>query len=234
MLCLGIDTTSAHGQIALASESSYQSKHWGRDQSHSEVATSFLQELLTEQNVKIQDITHLCTFNGPGSFTGIRVGLSIIQSISYSLNLPVLIKDSLWGLAKNFKAPPNQEVNQQGEHILCMNNAQRNKVFAALYLNTTTSFTTLIEPQLLGTLELEKLLPKNFHVFGDAYEIYKAGFSRKFEKQILSLNSENKTNLQALCSQLSSIPVTQLIKWSDVHPYYLRASTAEEIRLGLK
>ncbi len=55
----------------------------------SQVVLPLIEELLKKHNLTIRDITHIEVNQGPGSFTGLRVGVSIANALSYSLQIPV-------------------------------------------------------------------------------------------------------------------------------------------------
>lgn len=56
---------------------------------HSQVVLPMIEELLKKGNKKITDITEIEVFVGPGSFTGLRVGVSIANALGYALKIPV-------------------------------------------------------------------------------------------------------------------------------------------------
>src|ERR1035437_8509156 len=94
MTLLAVETTSAMGSLCLADiqKNNFEilsTRSWQKKSSHSEIITLELEAGLKEADLKLAVLTHLAIDNGPGSFTGIRVGLNLIRSLSYALNLPV-------------------------------------------------------------------------------------------------------------------------------------------------
>lgn len=55
----------------------------------SQVVLPLLSQTLTKHNIKVSDITHIIVATGPGSFTGLRVGIAIANALSYLLHIPV-------------------------------------------------------------------------------------------------------------------------------------------------
>ncbi len=49
-----------------------------------------IKELLDSQNKKLDDLAGLIVFRGPGSFTGLRIGITVMNTFAYSLNIPVV------------------------------------------------------------------------------------------------------------------------------------------------
>lgn len=68
---------------------------------HSEVAMPTIDKVLKSSNVDIRDISNIIVVNGPGSFTGERIAVTIAKTFAYSLNIPVRVIDALTILALN-------------------------------------------------------------------------------------------------------------------------------------
>lgn len=73
------------------------------NQSHSIITMPLIRELLKENNLDINEINQIVVVNGPGSFTGVRIGVTIAKTISYCLNIPIKVISSLEILACNVK-----------------------------------------------------------------------------------------------------------------------------------
>ncbi len=56
---------------------------------HSQVVLPMIKELLAKENKKLEDLTEIEVFEGPGSFTGLRVGAAIANALGYALKIPV-------------------------------------------------------------------------------------------------------------------------------------------------
>lgn len=83
---LYIDTSSNQKTIIRLgdSELTQDSSVW-----RSQVVLPMIEGLLKNQNKKLSDITEIEVFPGPGSFTGLRVGTSIVNALGYALKIPV-------------------------------------------------------------------------------------------------------------------------------------------------
>ena len=64
-------------------------------ESHSTHLLPLIDEMLKEKDMKLNDFNRIVAVNGPGSFTGIRIGLTVAKTISYSLNIPIYTISSL-------------------------------------------------------------------------------------------------------------------------------------------
>ncbi len=85
-----------------------------------------IKELCSENNISLEHIDAVTVVNGPGSYTGLRVGLSAAKGICYALNKPLICINTLEWLAKN-------SVDANVDLICPMIDARRMEVYTALY-----------------------------------------------------------------------------------------------------
>ena len=71
---------------------------------HSQVAMPLLDKVLKNSEVDIKNINEIFVVNGPGSFTGVRIAVTIAKTIAYCLNIPIKTIDALTILAVNVEA----------------------------------------------------------------------------------------------------------------------------------
>src|SRR4051812_5424411 len=92
---LAIVTSGSTGSLALG----HAQVAWTKKAMHSELATVKLSELLNAGGRQLGEITRLAVNIGPGSFTGIRVGINLARSLAYGLGIPVASFNTLEVLA---------------------------------------------------------------------------------------------------------------------------------------
>jgi len=73
-------------------------------QRHSKWMTVFVQDLLAEANLKIDQLAAVAVSGGPGSYTGLRVGYSIAKGIAFRLDIPIIEVPTLEALGQSYKA----------------------------------------------------------------------------------------------------------------------------------
>lgn len=100
MKTLFIDTHSDTLRMALLSDN-IEEIIKSDTRNHSEIAIPTLQELLTRTNIELKDIDEIIVVNGPGSFTGVRIGITIAKTIAYSLQIPIKTITSLEALGES-------------------------------------------------------------------------------------------------------------------------------------
>lgn len=88
---LGLRTDSPVAEFYLyegATERATQ--HWQADRELARGILRKLEEFLAENDVTFTELSGLFVFQGPGSFTGLRIGLSVANTMSYSLSIPIV------------------------------------------------------------------------------------------------------------------------------------------------
>ena len=59
------------------------------EKSHSIYLIPMIEEILKEENISLNDINEIIVINGPGSFTGIRLGITVAKTLAFTLNIPI-------------------------------------------------------------------------------------------------------------------------------------------------
>jgi tRNA threonylcarbamoyladenosine biosynthesis protein TsaB len=97
--------------------------------SHAEKLHVFIQEILKETGIGITNLNAVAVSKGPGSFTGLRIGVSTAKGLCYALSIPLLAVDTLQILAKKALTV----INYDGGYIVPMIDARRMEVYSAVY-----------------------------------------------------------------------------------------------------
>lgn len=103
MVTLAINTASRTTQIALLKQDKIlREKEWISENNESEKLMPEIDDLLKNKKIKYDDLERIIVVKGPGSFTGLRVGVSVANAIAYVQKIPVYGIDSFKFLrAKN-------------------------------------------------------------------------------------------------------------------------------------
>lgn len=125
-MILGLDTSTEILGLALLKEGRVvQSLSLAVGRRHSEMLPSALDSFLTEAGAKVTDLTGLAVSIGPGSFTGLRVGLSFAKGLAHALELPIVGVPTLLTLARGFAS--------KGLPIGALLDARKGEVFCAFF-----------------------------------------------------------------------------------------------------
>ena len=99
---------------------------------HSEKITNFIREVMEVAKIDYSQLDAVAVSKGPGSYTGLRIGVSTAKGICYAADLPLMAIDTLEAMAYGMKAKLG---NQIGEHdlLIPMIDARRMEVYAAIF-----------------------------------------------------------------------------------------------------
>ena len=127
---------------------------------HSEKLHVFIKEVMATANLAFTDLNAVCVGRGPGSYTGLRIGVSAAKGLCYSLNIPLISIDSLTVLA-------SQLFHQVGGKIIPLMDARRMEVYQAVF-NETGEMIGEIEAKILDENSYAAQLSEGpVHFIGD-------------------------------------------------------------------
>jgi len=173
--------------------------------------------LLSESNLKIQDIDAVAFGAGPGSFTGIRVACGIAYGIAYANNLPIIGINTLEALAF---------LSKYENSISCID-ARMGQVYLGIYQNKNDSITPLIEPGLFNPTDLPKPPKiKKAIIIGSGLSSYKEQF--KYQYSDIELDYfEGKCLLASAIGVLSMGQFGNDFNLTKASPIYIRNKIAQ-------
>lgn len=93
--------------------------------SHAEKLHVFIEEAIAEANISVQDLVAVAVSQGPGSYTGLRIGVSAAKGLCFALNLPLIAVDTLQTLASQAKVSDGK--------IIPMLDARRMEVYSEIF-----------------------------------------------------------------------------------------------------
>jgi tRNA threonylcarbamoyladenosine biosynthesis protein TsaB len=131
-LILNLETSTPACSVALSNGSEVLAyRESFEDKSHATLLTLFVEQVLHEAGKNVTDLQAVAVSSGPGSYTGLRIGVSTAKGLCYGLNLPLIAIDTLTTMTLMA-----QEHNNMGAHVYCpMLDARRMEVYTALYNN---------------------------------------------------------------------------------------------------
>lgn len=169
-LILSIETATPVCSVALATDKKIIGvKESTKKNSHSEIVTVFIDELLKENKLTFSDLNAVVVSKGPGSYTGLRIGVSTAKGICYALDIPLISVNTLQSLS--IGASMDYQIDGGLQHLFCpMLDARRMEVYCALYDKNNHEVretkAEIIEPDAFQTyLEKNKVI-----FFGDGAE----------------------------------------------------------------
>jgi tRNA threonylcarbamoyladenosine biosynthesis protein TsaB len=124
---LNIETATKNCSVALAKEGkTILCKEIAEEgYSHAERLHVFIEEIIIEAGITFQDISAIAVSQGPGSYTGLRIGVSAAKGLCFALNIPLIAVDTLQVLASQAQIPNGL--------IIPMLDARRMEVYSAIF-----------------------------------------------------------------------------------------------------
>lgn len=127
-MILNIETATTNCSVSLAQNGLVVSfKEYANIQySHAEQLHLFIEEVLTQADKSLNDLSAIAVSKGPGSYTGLRIGVSAAKGLCYALDIPLISVPTLLSLALPFKPV-------EGQLAVPMLDARRMEVYMCAY-----------------------------------------------------------------------------------------------------
>lgn len=126
-IILNIETASTNCSVSLSKkgETFALKEDYDKQYSHAERLHVYIDTLLREHNIKRSEIDAIAVSKGPGSYTGLRIGVSAAKGLSFALDIPLISVSTLESLAKQVKIIEGV--------IVPMLDARRLEVYSAIF-----------------------------------------------------------------------------------------------------
>ena len=126
MSILAIDTATQVSSVAVLKEGRLLAELTMQGKlTHSETLLPHIEQVLKMAAVTKEELTGIAVSNGPGSFTGLRIGLAAAKAMSYVLGIPLVGVSTLQALAYQLPAP--------GVRVMCLLDAQKGNAYVESY-----------------------------------------------------------------------------------------------------
>lgn len=209
---LNIETATKNCSVALAKDGKTILCKEIADQgySHAEKLHVFIEEIINNAGISIKELNAIAVSSGPGSYTGLRIGVSAAKGLSFSLNIPLISVDTLTSLAN--------QVSFSDGNIVTMIDARRMEVYSAIF-NLNKIMIRKVEAQILTENSFNEISEKIYFI-GDSNEkaktiLNKSNFIFLDEIKYPSANEMSKLSYEKFLNK----------KFEDVayfEPYYLK------------
>ncbi len=228
MIILGVESSNTAASCAVTSDDRLLGEYTlNHGLTHSEKLMPLIADLLDSLGLTIKDIDLLAIDEGPGSYTGLRIGAALVKGFAYQKDIPIVSLTSTEALAFNIKA--------ESTPIYAVIDARGDRVYYGTYLYKDTIMTCIEEPQ-MTTIDL---LLKTM-ISGSDKAIALGDGSKKHMDRIITTFSDNKKDclISSLYDDvikaysLCSLGYQRFLEGNYVNskeyvPNYLRPSQAE-------
>ena len=195
---------------------------------HSRTLMPLVDGMLSAAGLRVQDMDLLAAANGPGSFTGLRIGVSALKGLAWALEKPCCGVSTLAAMARNL-------AHMEGL-IICAMDARRNQVYNALFLAHDGVLTRQCPDRAIGLAELAEEIknrPEPKFVVGDGAGLC---YNHLLEQDVPcrmappQLVMQNAVGVALAAEEMAARGET--VSARDLVPVYLRLSQAERERLA--
>lgn len=234
MKILALETSAKSVSAAVVENGSILcSTYQNTGLTHSRTLMPLVDGMLQAADLKIGDMELIAVAQGPGSFTGLRIGVSAAKGLAWTLEVPCCGVSTLLAMAQNLR-------HMEGCTIICAMDARRNQVYNAVFRVEKGQLLRLTEDRAIVLAELAEELKDDTAaklVVGDGAKLCHtylttAGIECRMAPPQLLM--QNACGVALAAEELAAAGET--VSARDLTPVYLRLSQAERERLakGLK
>ena len=242
MNILALETTGKYGSAAVIRDNDAPVVAFSNNEmSHLQDIISMSQAALDQAGISKKDLTHVAASVGPGSFTGIRIGVTTARTLGQMLEIPCIAVSSLEGM--EYRVEDFAIENECGL-VLAIINARRNQTYAGMWSVkydvdevTTTAEPVCEERQYMidEVLELAKTKMKELGtrlmITGDGVDAYGDIIGNMLEEGSYVIADEELRYQSAdAVVELAKFraDADETVKFDDLMPNYMRLSEAEQ------
>lgn len=226
MKILAVDSSAKSASVAVTENGRLISECFVNNAlTHSRTLMPMVDNALTQADMTLADIDAFCVNAGPGSFTGIRIGVAALKGLAAADNKPCAGISTLESIAYNF-------VDEKCIVCAAMD-ARCNQVYTAIFRCNGSEVSRICEDKAISIDELGSELSaydEKIYLAGDGAEICFRAFSEKFENIVLA--GENRRYQRAYGVSLAAEKNNNFTDSALLAPVYLRLPQAErELRI---
>lgn len=221
-----IETATKVCSAGIVSEKTILSKRTDQSMqySHSSQLTTFIEEVVREAGIQFSDLDAVAVSKGPGSYTGLRIGVSVAKGLCYALDIPLLSINSLLVMASTAQIV----IPDKPLYYIPLIDARRMEVYNAVYDTHLNKVRTTVA-EIIDNDSFNEYLPLgNVALFGDG--------AQKCREVITHPNALFYTDIHPSVEGMADIAHEKFKKkeFEDVayfEPYYLKDFVAGKPRV---
>jgi tRNA threonylcarbamoyladenosine biosynthesis protein TsaB len=222
MKILAVDTATKSCSVAVIDDDTLLAESTSfNDQTHYRQLLNIIDTVLGKANMKIGQVDGFAVSIGPGSFTGLRIGISSVKGLAFSLNKPVVGVSSLQTLAFQCKQNP---------YLICpVLDARKQEVYFCHYRFKNGKLEKESQEQVASPAEAVRGIRESCIFVGNGAKLYRRQISSVLGDWA-HFAAESQHTIRASALAWLSLPRFKRKETDDVHwlvPHYIRKSDAE-------
>jgi tRNA threonylcarbamoyladenosine biosynthesis protein TsaB len=218
MKILSISTSSNIASVSISEDDAcILELNINNNKTHSETLMPLINELFKTAGLKLSNIDAIACDIGPGSFTGIRIGVSSIKAMAESLDIPVIDVSSLEALSYN--------INDSDYKTICsLIDARNNQVYCGIFDKDHNLLESYIADDINNVME-------SLNKYEDILFVGDGAIVHKDLLKIKDFKSDNTIHSKHIAKCAYNKFINNSIKTADtITPLYLRKSQAERMK----
>ena len=223
MKILGIDTSTMMGAVGIVDDDALIAElRTNVALTHSERLMLHVDGLLGSAGLKLADIDGFAVSAGPGSFTGLRIGIAAVKAMAFATGKPVASVSTLDALADNLPFCKYQ--------ICAAQDARKKMLYAALYRTTDTGRKTVMEPSAITPEELARRIDEPTVFVGEGGYVYREFLEERLCCQAFFASKAYgyPSGATVAFRGLRELKAGRAADPMTLEPVYIRKSDAEE------
>jgi tRNA threonylcarbamoyladenosine biosynthesis protein TsaB len=148
---LGVETSAEGCSVALSNDTGLYHAHVSVPRQHTQKLLPMIDDVLRQANCQLSDVDALAYSRGPGSFTGLRIGLGVAQGLAYGADLPLIPISTLELIAQSAM---NDVSATAKTYVLVAIDARMSEVYWCLYENQQGTLIALVEEQVSSPITI--------------------------------------------------------------------------------
>ncbi len=223
MKILAIDTTTFSGSVALLEDTELIGEiNIDSPITHSQRLLPSIEFLLNTNRLSIKDIDGYALCVGPGSFTGIRIGMATIKALSLASLKPVAPISSLQALAFKLRG-------RKGRLICPLLDAKKGEIYSALFEVSNSSLKEIIKQGVYIPDKFFSSLPQRriIYFIGNGLEIYYSKIRKYFEDRAKMALRSYFIGYEVGLLGYKILKNNKGVLYNELNPLYFRPSEAE-------
>lgn len=222
MHILGIDTSTMTGSVAIITEDRLIAEYTLHTKTtHAERLLTMVEYALQSASLSIRDVDGIAVALGPGSFTGLRIGVTTAKSIAYSTQKPIMAVPSLDALASQYLF---------SELLICpILDARKKEVYTAFYRNTGAQVRRLSEYSVIAPENFLQEITEPVLFLGDGVPPYRKQLEESLGEHALFADAAHLFPRASLIAKLGCdrFMAGEHDECFALTPLYIRKSDAE-------
>jgi len=174
MKLLALDTSTEYLSLALWLDGEIIDRDLLAGQTHSQLILPMLGEMLEASGLALAELDGIAFGEGPGSFTGLRIGCGIAQGLAFGARLPAVGVSTLLALAQQTDA----------KRVIACLDARMGEVYHAAYIRDDLDWLTVHEPGLYLPHDVPAVAGEGWYGIGSGWEAYESTLQLRYAGQM--------------------------------------------------